>query len=265
MKTWFSVQALDDTAVEISIHDEIGLWGMSAADFIDQVKAARPLPINLTVHSPGGNFFDGLAMYNYLRNHNTSTITGHVLGAAGSAATLPLMAADTIMMPEDSYLYIHNPWRGVGGDADVLQEVANQLRVFQTTILNIYATRTGMASADVMELTRGEGTWLPAAQAVELGFADEITEPLGVAALAPDVAARFGNLPGPLQPVEQFDFEAITDLRSFEHALRDSGVSKKRATALASCAKRLGLRDSSQDDAHAVLQALSRLEFSATK
>ena len=62
-----SVRAAADKPTEIFLYDEIGFWGVTASDFAGALREAGDGPINLRVNSPGGEVFDGLAIYNLLR------------------------------------------------------------------------------------------------------------------------------------------------------------------------------------------------------
>ena len=87
-------------AIDIELHNEIGLGGVTASDFISELKShGTARLINLSIHSPGGNMLDGLAMYNALKAH-PAKIHAHVAGIAASAASTVLMAGDVITMSE---------------------------------------------------------------------------------------------------------------------------------------------------------------------
>ena len=105
---WFSFKAKAETGVEISILDEIGMWGVSAKEFIAELKQYAGQAITLTINSPGGSVFDALAIYNALRNSG-GEVTTKVMGVAASAASLIFMAGDKRVMPENTFLMIHNP------------------------------------------------------------------------------------------------------------------------------------------------------------
>ncbi|MEX4168386.1 ATP-dependent Clp protease proteolytic subunit, partial [Haemophilus influenzae] len=70
-QSWYSIKAKANDTAEISIYDEIGFWGVSAASFAQDLKDCgnNIKQINLHIHSPGGDVFDGIAIYNLLKNH----------------------------------------------------------------------------------------------------------------------------------------------------------------------------------------------------
>lgn len=180
MKNWYSIQAKAAAPAEISIYDEIGLWGVTAMQFIADLKAIDALQIKLFINSPGGSVFDALAMYNALRQH-PAEIEVVVMGVAASAASIVAMAGDKIVMPENAFMMIHNPLNMAYGNADELREMADVLDKIAASLIATYAARTGMPDEDIKALLDAE-TWLSAAEAVEKGFADELQPALKVAA-----------------------------------------------------------------------------------
>jgi len=232
MKNWYSIKNRHDGVLDISLHDEIGLWGISAQDFIAELRAVDNIKsINLSIHSPGGSVLDGLAIYNSLKGH-PARVYGHVEGIAASAASFVLMASDVITMPEDAFIMIHNAHGGAMGDAEDLREMADIIEKLQNTILNIYEKRTGADRETLSEMMRAE-TWLSGDEALELGFADTLTEAIDVAAKINVFSKHFKRL-----PVENTNkVDEINTITDFEKCLRDAGIPKKLATALTSRAK----------------------------
>ena len=112
MKNWYEIkaQAKSDQPIEVLIYDEIGGWGITAAQFVRDVKALGNGPINVRINSPGGSVFDGLAIYHYLSSRSDVTVT--VDGIAASIASIIAMAGAKRVMPASAYLMIHNPWTG---------------------------------------------------------------------------------------------------------------------------------------------------------
>ena len=82
--------------------------------------------INLHIHSPGGDVFDGIAIYNLLKNHPANK-TVYIDGLAASMASVIAMAGDEVIMPENAMLMIHKPWGIQGGDAEELRKYADLL------------------------------------------------------------------------------------------------------------------------------------------
>ncbi len=260
MKNWFSIKNLQDNTLNISIHDEIGLWGITAADFMKELNGhAGVKSINLSIHSPGGSVLDGLAIYNTLASH-PAKIFGKVEGIAASAASFILMASDVISMPSDSFIMIHNAHGGAIGDAKDLRDTADVIEKLQNSIVNIYEKRTGNNRQDIINMMQAV-TWMSASEAVDNGFADTITDAVDVAAKINVFNKYFKEMP----VGSSADVESIDNSKDFERFLRDAGgVSRGLAKALTSQAKIVFQRDvgaeSSQDLAkvEAALKQLDR-------
>ncbi len=181
MKNWYSIKAkADQKTAEISIYDEIGYWGVTAKQFIGDLKALDATTIKLAINSPGGAVFDALAIYNALRQH-PAAVEVTIMGVAASAASVIAMAGDTIVMPENAFMMIHNPLNLAYGNADDLREMADVLDKIGASLIGIYAKRTGLPEDEIKALLDAE-TWLNAEEAVTKGFADELQAELKVAA-----------------------------------------------------------------------------------
>lgn len=179
-KNWYSIKAQADKPVEISIYDEIGHYGVTAREFISELRQYAGQPISLSINSPGGSVFDALAIYNALRQHD-GDVGVTVMGVAASAASLVAMAGDTITMPENAFMMVHNPLGVAMGNAEDMREVADLLDKLGDSIIGIYAARTSLDHDGVKELLDAE-TWLTAADAAAYGFADAVTENKRIAA-----------------------------------------------------------------------------------
>lgn len=231
MKNWYLIENRADGVLDISLHDEIGMWGVSASDFIADLRGQSGIKsINLSIHSPGGSVLDGLAIYNSLASH-PAKVYGHVEGIAASAASFVLMAADVISMPEDAFIMIHNAHGGAMGDADDLRDMADVIEKLQNTILGIYEKRTGQNRDDIAEMMRVE-TWMSSAEALEMGFVDTVTDKVDVAAKHL-FTEHFKTMP----VSNDQSIDSIETLKDFEKFLRDSGMSKSVATKLTTRAK----------------------------
>lgn len=179
-KTWFDMTAKGST-LELAIYDEIGMWGVNGADFkraLDGFDNVSEIVLNL--HSPGGSVFDGLAIYNQLKNHKAS-VTVKVDGLAASIASVIAMAGDTIIIPENAFIMVHKPRMPAHGVADELRESADLLDKVETTLVAAYRAKTGVTEDVLAEMLEAE-TWLTGVEAVEQGFADQLAEPIQAAA-----------------------------------------------------------------------------------
>ncbi len=201
-RTWFSIRALADDTAEVSIYDAIGLWGVSASDFVSALKDVAGKALTVRINSPGGAITEGTAIFNALKRHD-GEVTTCIDGLAASMASYVALAGSRVCMAENAFFMIHNPQWGAQGDADELRSAANVLDKMKATLVNVYAAKTGMDDDDIGDLMDAE-TWLTAAEAKEKGFIDEITEPIeAVALFDPSALKAFRKLPSALAPVDR--------------------------------------------------------------
>src|SRR5690554_1302978 len=198
-KSWYSVKAKGGGSAEVLIYDEIGAWGVSAKQFARDVKdLGNVSQIDLRINSPGGSVFDGNAIYNQLKQHPARVVV-HVDGLAASMASVIAMAGDHIVMPENALMMIHNPWTVSIGNAEDLRKDADLLDTIKTTLLKAYG-RSMMTDGEISEMMDAE-TWLTGADAVDMGFADELEQEVAMAACAKfEQLAQFNKTPDCITP-----------------------------------------------------------------
>lgn len=177
-QSWYSIKAKANDTAEISIYDEIGFWGVTAQSFSKDLKALGNdlKQINLHIHSPGGDVFDGIAIYNLLKNH-PANVTVYIDGLAASMASVIAMAGNEVIIPENAMMMIHKPWGIQGGDAEDMRKYADLLDKVENTLIPAYANKTGKTPEELAEMLSAE-TWLNGKECVEQGFADKLAEPL---------------------------------------------------------------------------------------
>lgn len=159
----------------VSIYDEIGMYGVSAGDFLAEMRQI-PGDIEMHINSPGGDVFDGIAIYNQLKQaQQRGTVHIVVDGLAASAASFIAQAASPghLEMAPHAQMMIHDGFAmGIGNAAD-MTELAAQLDKASDNIAAIYADRTGKPAEYWRNLMRAE-TWLSDVEAVSIGLADRV-------------------------------------------------------------------------------------------
>lgn len=198
MKSWFTARAAQsDGEAEIAIYDEIGAFGITAKDFHSELRALGPVAhINLRINSPGGSVFDGLAIFNMLARHKATVIVT-VDGIAASIASVIAMAGDAVIMPQNALLMIHDPSGLVVGTSKEMRDLADALDKIKGSLIAAYASKSGMERDEIAQLMADE-TWLNADEAVEMGFADSVEEPVKMAARFD--LSKFKNAPEAVTP-----------------------------------------------------------------
>ncbi|MFM0218272.1 head maturation protease, ClpP-related [Paraburkholderia caledonica] len=175
--------AAGDDSASISIYDQIGdNWegtGITAKRISAALRniGARNLTVN--VNSPGGDFFEGVAIYNLLREHKAK-VTVNVMGLAASAASVIAMAGDEILMGDGAFLMIHNAWTVAIGNRHDIAQAAEVLAPFDAAMAKVYSQRAGISEAEAAALMDKE-TWIGAEQAVADGFATGLLDSAQVA------------------------------------------------------------------------------------
>jgi ATP-dependent protease ClpP protease subunit len=185
---WFEVRNAakagdeESDTTEVMIYDEIGGWcGVSPSAFRTAFNEIDTPNIDLRIHSPGGNAFDGIAIYNTIRSH-PAHVTAYVDGLAASAASFIALAADEVVMSEAAQLMIHDAWGVVVGPASDLEDVAAQLNKMSNNLARMYAKRAGGTTEFWRDAMKAE-SWYTDEEAVAAGLADRVAEDTKAAAV----------------------------------------------------------------------------------
>ena len=165
--------------------------------------------IVIKLNSPGGDVFEGIEIYNYLKDH-PSNVTVEVTGLAASAATFIIAGADEVIMNVGTSLMIHEASTFAWGSKQDIQKTLNALETIDDSILAIYSDKTGQTTDQLREWMNEE-KWFTADEAVEFGFANSVKraesqeEPQDIASMIQDaVAVAMANLSQPVtNQVEQ--------------------------------------------------------------
>lgn len=166
-------KAGDDAEASISIYDSIGEnWegtGITSKRISAALRSIGAKDVVVNINSPGGDFFEGMAIYNLLREHQ-GKVTVRVLGVAASVASVIAMAGDEILIGDGAFFMIHNAWAVAVGNRHDMLDSAKLLEPFDAAMAALYAHQTGMSTAEAAIMMDKE-TWIGAQQAVDDGFA----------------------------------------------------------------------------------------------
>lgn len=179
-RDWYSIKTVAaagdaPASAEIMIYEEIGYFGVSAADFATELKALDVGQIDVRINSPGGEVWDGLAIYNALRDH-PANVTTHVDGIAASAASIILQAGDNRLAAKASQVMIHDGWGLVVGGAEDMRAMADLLDQTNGMLAGIYADRAGGTPEDWRAAMQAE-TWYTGSEAAAAGLVDAVDGP----------------------------------------------------------------------------------------
>jgi len=161
---------------EVLLYDEIGFWGIQAADFVSQLAQITAPAISVRINSPGGSAFDALAMFAALQSH-PADVTCTVEGWAASAASIIALAGSKMIMAPNSMLMIHKALTVAIGNSDEMIDTANTLIKLDGQLAAIYAKKSGKDPSEMLGLMKGavDGTWFNADEAKAIGLCDEIS------------------------------------------------------------------------------------------
>jgi ATP-dependent protease ClpP protease subunit len=215
-KSWYTFQAsgeAEQNTIEVFVYGEIGTWGVSANQFVQDLRAMDDgvSPVIVAFNSIGGDLFDGLAIHNALSRLGERG-TGRIDALAASAASVAVCGAHRVVIAANAMLMIHNPYTYTGGDAEDFRRVADVLDQTLEAIIAAYKSKApDIDEAELRRMVNAE-TWLTANEAVALGLADEVGDGLKVKACLGQgsVLQRFQHAPAEL--LAQLDEEPDVEL-----------------------------------------------------
>lgn len=151
-------------------HDD--LIGMSANKLINSLGDLKALSkIVLHINSEGGDLFEGVAIYNLLKDSGVE-IEAVIEGFCASSASVIAMSASKIIMKRGSVLMIHKPITFAAGTSEELNKCAEVLNMITENIIDIYQARTGLSRGTINDLMNKE-SYMSGEMAKSLGFCDE--------------------------------------------------------------------------------------------
>jgi ATP-dependent protease ClpP protease subunit len=198
-----------DHRPEILIYEAISdWWGITAAQFVTDLRALGPVDIDVRINSEGGQVFDAIAIYNALLTH-PGDVAVYVDGLAASAASFIAMAGHRITMARTARMMIHDASGISWGNAGDMRAMAELLDDLSDNIASIYAERAGGTATEWrerMQVDAGAGTWYTAEAALTAGLVDEI----GVGRTPPEPADEPEDK-FPADPMAGWDPKAVRD------------------------------------------------------
>lgn len=173
---WYRIQAkAGEDLAEVYIYDEIGYFGVTASDFVRDLRNITQSTITLHLNTPGGEVFDGIAIYTSLKAHK-ATVNVVVDGLAASIGSVIAMAGDKVSMAPHSKMMIHEAMALAIGNASDMTKMAERLDATSANIADIYAEKAGSDAGEWRQKMKNE-TWFTDQEAVDCGLADEISRP----------------------------------------------------------------------------------------
>jgi len=232
---WYRIEAKeDDNNAEIIIYDVIGWPFNDAFDLIRSLGGIKAKNITVRINSPGGDVFDGVAIFNALKEHD-ARVTTRIEGLAASIASIIALAGDEVQAHKNAMYMIHDPWVLTAGNQYDLREIADLLQKIGGNLLDIYYDKSNIGKRDLKQMMKDE-TWFTAQEAKDRGLVDTVLD-AGSAKAKFDLSV-FANVP------ENYDYEQPERTeRERERALREAGFSIKEAKAILAGRKEAAQRD----------------------
>jgi ATP-dependent Clp endopeptidase proteolytic subunit ClpP len=225
---WYRIEAKDnDDNAEIIIYDVIGWPYNDAFDLVRALGNIKAKNITVRINSPGGDVFDGVAIFNALKDHD-ARVTTKIEGLAASMASVVALAGDEVQAHKNTMYMIHDPWVLAAGNQYDLREIADILQKIGGNMLDIYYDKSNIGKRELKAMMKEE-TWFTAQEAKDRGLIDTVVD-AGAAKAKFDLSI-FANVPDEL---EDSDREGATlSKQEIERALRDAGASRSFAKSIA--------------------------------
>ena len=157
-------------------------------DLAKEIGELNGKALTVRINSYGGEVAEGLAIYNLLKSYE-GEVTTICDGFACSAASVVFMAGTKRIMPRSSLLMIHNAWTWASGDAGDLRKAADDLEKITQPSVDIYTSVSNVDSDEIKAMMDAE-TWIDADEALDYGFATEISEETAMQSLEDGILAK---------------------------------------------------------------------------
>jgi ATP-dependent Clp protease protease subunit len=200
MKKFWNLKTLDEKTGELTLYGEISnetWWGdeVTPKEFkADLDKLGEIDTLNIYINSPGGDVFAGQAIHSMLKRHKAHKNV-YIDGLAASIASVIAMSGDTIFMPKNAMMMIHNPWTIGMGNSTEFRKLAEDLDKIRESLIAAYEGRSALTRDEIISIMDAE-TWLTASECEEYGFCDVVQEEKQmVASIDKTLLKRYQNTP----------------------------------------------------------------------
>lgn len=177
MKSKLEIKAKSNGVAELFMYGDISKYDISAKEVGKELRKldAKTTTLEIRLFSGGGDVFEGIAIYNLLKQSDKKIVV-YVDGLAASIASIIMLAGDEIFMGEGTQVMIHKPWTIALGNSSDLLDIVDQLDRVENEMLKIYQKATDLSESQLLKMMSDE-TWFNADEAMEFGFADKLIEP----------------------------------------------------------------------------------------
>ena len=175
---FLDIQLRGSREVDLNLYGTISEWAeLNAKRFSQIIKDLESSHdvVNLRIHSPGGSVFEGLAMFNTIKN-STLIVNAYIDGIAASMASVLVMACDKVYMAKNARMMLHQSKMGTMGTAAQFRNYANLLDSINKEVSEIYAEKSGKDAEWIQAnwLKEGIDLWLTSKEALKYHLVDEV-------------------------------------------------------------------------------------------
>lgn len=207
IKKFWKLKVLDEKTGELTLYGEISneiWWGdeVTPKEFKADLDELGNIDIlNIYINSPGGDVFAGQTIYSMLKRHKAYKNV-YIDGLAASIASVIAMSGDTIFMPKNAMMMLHNPWTIGVGNSEEFRKLAEDLDKIRESLIAAYEEHSALSRDEIISIMDAE-TWLTATECEEYGFCDVVQEEKQLAAsIDRRLLGRYKNAPKKLVVVE---------------------------------------------------------------
>lgn len=184
---------------DMMLHGTIGEWDkVNASDFSRAMNAAYSQgakKINLKIHSPGGNPFEGIAIGTKIMECRARGMKVHAVieGMAASMMSAVTTFCDSTSIAKHARMMVHQS-RGIAvGSAAQILGYGNMMVTMNETLAELYAGKTGKEKKWVLDnwMAEGKDKWFNHTEAIQAKLADAEAGESKVKALAAEDASYF--------------------------------------------------------------------------
>jgi ATP-dependent protease ClpP protease subunit len=221
---WFSVNNLSSDSPEIFIYDVIGWPYNDIGDLVRALADMKDKTPLARINSPGGDVWDGMALYHAFAHH-PGGVNVRIESLAASIASVIAMGGKKVEAYQSTMMMVHNSWTVAAGNAEDFIETADLLKKIDGNLVDAYAAKTKSGKRELRDMMAAE-TWMTAKDMKEKGFIDNIIQS-GKAEKAQFDLSVFANCPEEIRG----EGRDLTE-RDAERILRDAGFSRHKAKSL---------------------------------
>jgi ATP-dependent Clp protease protease subunit len=144
-------------------------YGVSAQGMIDRLADYKGKEVTVRINSRGGDVFNGVAMYEALKNHDGGVKT-IVDGQAASAASVVMLAGSERLISRAGIVMIHEPMVYFHGNRTEVRSQLEALDSLCESVTSLYLEHLD-AKKDDIEKWMSDTKYFSSKEAIECGFA----------------------------------------------------------------------------------------------